>query len=72
MMRRQSEPESEESEEQHHRLVELLQPKLLKFENRGFSDCGCRRDKKDKSGKGVVAAVEASVVAVAGATSALQ
>jgi len=49
-MRRQSEPEFEESEEQHHqRLVELLQPKLLKFDNKGFSDCGCRGKKGSRS-----------------------
>lgn len=56
-MRRQSEPEIEESEEHH--LIELLQPKLLKRDNSGFSDCGCRRggSKSVQVGKQVASVV---------------
>ncbi len=77
-MRRKSEPEyeEEESEEQQHhhqqqeQLLEMLQPKLLKFNkafsNGEFSDCGCRRG-GPKSVRGVVATEIKETSAIAAA-----
>jgi len=56
MRRRESEPELEE-QHQHQQLMDLLHPKLLKFNKgasftRDNSDCGCRRDRGTKLLKG--------------------
>ena len=69
MRRRESEPEIEE-QEHHHQLLDLLQPKLLKFNKddstpRDFSDCGCKRDRGTKSGKAGKIVKTAKVATVA-------